>query len=261
MIKGARAFVFASGRALRWGGAFKQLCEVDGEPIILRMVKAIGEVVPVTVVTPHAPIVQVLRDNLTDEFIAHWLDILDMGSPPLLTETLRNTARVWDKTNIALLGDCWYSDRALRTIVDNIEAGELKFYGRREMSGLTLNGPEIFAWQWPLTDMERMIQSIDGAKKQFEDSKRQPYDKKGWPHGSAWQLYRGMFGIPLEEHIFDADVNVQKATSAWVEINDFTDDFDMEEKFKYWKEQYARRLFCEKPIEKPGKPGDWEMRL
>lgn len=127
-----------------------------------------------------------------------------------------STRPVWapGETNVLLLGDVWFTQRALDAVFDQalrtMFCGGFQFFGRSGASRVT-GSPwgEIFAQSWSdgtemgrLTDLVRAEQDIGRAD----------------PAKHGWTMLRLLQGTPLRRHIV--------CSPWWVEIDDATDDLD-----------------------------------
>jgi hypothetical protein len=238
-----KVFIFASGLAKRWARVgpgkgketdiVKQLLPADGEPVLVRTVRQLkARGLGCTIVTPHQAIKQAMMAEFTDDVIDHFIDFLDAGSPPLLVDTIAATTRFWAERNIGLMGDVWFSDRAMDIITT---PGGFHFYGRIGFSHITKGQAELFAWSWDSTCFASVTQALRASQEQSAALQPDEVDGAGWNHGGLWQLYRGCAGLPLVGHARDD-------SGLWVEISDFTDDFDTPEQYRTWQRQYARRI-------------------
>jgi hypothetical protein len=246
-------FILASGPARRANGEHKQLWTVDGEPVILRTVRHFAEKLGwrTILVTPHEAIVQCMVDNLKQETKQSVFSVVDVGSPCLMTVTVQMTQQQWTGQNLFLLGDVYFTDRGFRAIEEALESSlETLFYGRREPSLITGGPGEVFGWQFPSTRSQEMLRACDAARKQWEHALRAPYDGVGTPMGTPWQIYRYLNDVPLDQH---------QCPGNWVEINDFTDDFDSKERYDAWHRAWKRRFFREPEFERLGTFEDWEI--
>lgn len=124
-----------------------------------------------------------------------------------------STRPVWadGRTNVLLLGDVWWTPKALGRVFADAGSGGFRFYGREHASVVT-GTPygEIFAQSW--TDTTEMGRLTDAVRNE-QDSGRADRTKHGWT------MLRILQGTPLREHIV--------RPPWWVEIDDATDDIDI----------------------------------
>jgi hypothetical protein len=231
-----KVFLYASGSAKRWArgapgaeietdGQFKQLLPIDGEPLVARTVRQLLGC-SVVVVTPHKEVKQaVISANL-----------LDVGTPPLLVDTIAATLPHADNgLNLGLMADCYFSTRAMDTM---LSAEGLRFFGRWGPSYITGNraSGELFGWSWRHPeDTPTLVGAIEAAKAQA-DADPAVRDQAGTPHGGLWQLYRGSVGLPLDASAIEGHLE---------QINDFTDDFDTPENYDSWLAAYRKRIILQ----------------
>jgi hypothetical protein len=252
-----RAFIYASGQAKRFPGMgvdiltaegqYKQLLEVDGEPLIVRTIRQLrARDCDVVVVTPHDVLVAAILGcprRGTDPQIS----IVEVGTPNLFVETVARSAPKWaDGLNLGLLGDCFFSEYCMDKMV---AAKEMMFFGRPFPSSITGNcaSGEPFGWVWRHPhDWHRTMDAIKASVEQANANPEQR-DMMGTPLGSLWQLYRGCVGYPLEH-----DVSLSR--ERFFVVNDFTDDFDTMENFENWKLRYDRRIIRQARIKLEERP-------
>jgi hypothetical protein len=221
-------------------GQHKQLLEGDpGVPLLVRTCKRlITRECLVVIVTPHEAIRKCIFDNLPNECISHQIDFIDVGQPLLLVDTIAATERHWTagETNIGLMADVFFSDQAMRTILDTPAAGT-RWFGRARPSRITGGSAELFGWSW--SDPQDTPAILAGLRRAREhaDSLPAERDMLGTPLGGLWQLHRGALGLPLTKEAEPA--------GNWVEINDFTDDWDTPENYQKWQDAYRRRIICQ----------------
>lgn len=132
---------------------------------------------------------------------------------PAARNEFESSRPVWgaDGLNFLILGDVWFTDDALATVLGTSSPG-FRFFGREHPSRVT-GSPwgEIFAQSWHSaanTEMGRLTEAVRAE----QDSGRADPTKHGWT------MLRLLQGTPLREHV------VQPPW--WVEIDDATDDVD-----------------------------------
>jgi hypothetical protein len=213
---------------------------VDDAPLIVRTCKQLLERdIPAVVVTPHEPIVRCLEANLPNEMAAGRVSVLDVGQPKLFAETALASASSWPVNDviIGLMGDCYFSLAAMDTIQGFATRPPVgtAWFGRDRPSRVTGNeaGGEIFGWLHVDPDDTEHI--LHGLRVAIDDANSKPAERDmiGTPLGSPWQFRRATLGLPLMR---------DPGGEAWVEINDFTDDFDTPENYKKWLDAYRRRI-------------------
>lgn len=116
-----------------------------------------------------------------------------------------------NETNVLLLGDVWFTDEALATVMGRAGEG-YRFFGREQSSALTgSRWGEIFANSWSGREI--------GNLSRLTDEVRAAQDA-GLANSSShgWTLLRMIQGTPLQHHFV--------CGPWWVEIDDATDDID-----------------------------------
>jgi hypothetical protein len=216
-----RAIIMADGKAIRWyaniqkkywGNISKQLVEVDGEAILHRTVRLLKENnINDIKITSHEP--------------AHEVEGATRAEPDINIDKFAASKPIWNFEEITLFlyGDVFYTDEAMKTIVE-FPVDKFLFFGRFGQSALTGHGDEIFAVK------------ISGkeAHKKFLEAALMIYVWKelGYGKNSAWEIYRYLNGArPPEVYIHSRYPN-------FVDILDFTDDFDTPEIYEHWLEVY-----------------------
>ena len=124
---------------------------------------------------------------------------------------------------IVVLGDVYFTDCAMRTICMDTARG-VRFYGRAGASALTGTAwGELFAISFYPEDHASIVATVTAIR----DS--------GWADSiRGWQLYRQLNRLPLHTHTFAAN-------DRFVEINDFTDDFDFPADYDTWTANWQRQ--------------------
>ncbi|HJP04354.1 MAG TPA: NTP transferase domain-containing protein [Gammaproteobacteria bacterium] len=210
-------FILAAGEGTRWGnalGAPKQLADVAGKPLLAHMLEKL-----------HARRAQYGIDRVmvvASDPKLHVLDaeFIDPGKTRLTLESLLSSRPYWTEDNLILLGDVFFSDHALDTILSH--KSDLAFYGRTGKNRITrCRGKELFALRFGSAAQTRFLEAADRALAHFE--------KGGWDR--LWVLYRALAGLDLVETAFDE--------SLLLKIGDITDDIDSPEEYahcaKVWR--------------------------
>ncbi|MBY8342009.1 hypothetical protein LXH13_06170 [Streptomyces spinosirectus] len=132
---------------------------------------------------------------------------------------------VWrpDTVNVLLLGDVWFTDRALDTIltaaaVTSTDDDGFRFFGREHASTVTgTPWGEIFANSWRGRNNDRMSALTDATRREQDAGRADPTK-----HG--WTILRMLQGTPLRQH--------EVRPPWWVEIDDATDDLDFPDDYR-----------------------------
>ena len=217
-----RAIILANGKRERWGdhlGIPKQLIEIDGEPLLARTIRLLREngVSNILISGPFPGFG-------VDSFI-----------PEADIDTINGrlgVRRKWSRVGrtVILLGDVFYSEAAMRTIVE-YDGRDMHLFARFGPSALTGKvWAEIFANSfWP------------EHHAQYEKSMRtvvEMHHRGEIPRGGLWESYLMDHG-----HLYDgihADGTVDNLGNATV-IDDWTDDFDFPGDYDAFMERWTAR--------------------
>ncbi len=222
-----KAVIMAAGSGTRWGWYLnkpKQLIEVDGEPIIKRTIRLLKEngINEIYVTVPEIGIF----GNLDAEEI--------LGSSEIEINKFTNAKE--HSGAIFLWGDCYFSEDAIKKIVNNQE--DLMFFG-------SAGGNKYTGKRWGEIFAVKTNNDFFEAVEYLEENK----DKM--KRCASWELYgyistgilptenfRPHKEIPDENGLFIPDQ--EKIEKYFTEINDFTDDFDYPQDYNNWIERYNR---------------------
>ena len=113
-----------------------------------------------------------------------------------------------------LYGDVYYTEQAIKTIIDNKDKGNILFGTSIARNELHQNWGEPFAYK--VNDPITFFKGIEAVKKLQDEgkTKRMPV---------SWELYRYLNGL---------DVNIQRITNNYIDIDDGTMDIDYPEDIK-----------------------------
>ena len=210
-----RFLLLAAGDETRWGhylGVHKHLVEVNGERLIDRTIKLIHDRVDAEVMTlAKYPQYENAKATLVcPSDLEHGGAIASM--------------EFWshDYRTTVLFGDVYFTLEAMDAIcaIDNVE--RCQFIGRSTPS--TYHGCP-YEEQFGFSLLPEHHVEVAGA---LEHVKRalQTGAIKGC---SGWAAYRYLHGLPLRKHRIRGD---------FVEIDDFTDDFDYPIDYERWKTHF-----------------------
>jgi hypothetical protein len=199
------ALILAASPKTRWQGPEpKQLALVAGTPVITRTVRQLNEREIKNIVVTHDPEIERVVDATFKPEKRRWW-----------SETLLSTQSLWDGDVAVLNGDVVFSEKAL----DRILSGGLHVYGQRRPKW------EAFAASFGRDDYKKVLQAARKAVQWGESGQR----------CLIWEFYRALCGFDLaHQHRFDDKI--------WVEINDYTTDFDILERYRDFleREPWAR---------------------
>jgi hypothetical protein len=208
----------AGGPGSRWGGYLgvpKHLAPVCGETVLGRLVRQFAAVGDVTIVGPSeyrmegaGLFVPEVRETDADKFMS--------------------SQELWDGRTLVVFGDVFLTDVAFNLIagLDDVLTAFGRF-GPSKFTGTPYG--ELFAFNLPAADHER----VKGALWELDR-----WHRAGRINRSAgWELYRRLNGATL------ANVRKHRRMSGpcrFVEIDDWSDDFDYPEDWDSWTERRKR---------------------
>lgn len=217
-----RAIIMADGKARRWyasvqnklwGTKLKQLVEVDGEPIINRTVRLLKE------------------NGIDDIWITSHEEALEIEhtrrfEPEINFDKFYAAKGIWDiHGTVFLYGDVFYTEEAMKLILKT-PVDRFCFFGQFNVSPLTGHGGEIYGVK--IIGHEGFILFGEAILSVFM------HKELGKGNNGAWEIYRYMCGA----RNVAINRNELYGRAHYVEIADFTDDFDTPEHYERWLEVY-----------------------
>ena len=192
-MKDLVVFIMAGGKNQFFpGGMLKQMMSVDGIPLIERtinMVRSMWNIEPFVIVEGGQPFGPDKRYFYPSD-------------SSTIVDALKSTSGHWGHENIVLLGDVFYTPKAIETI----RKGEAFAYGAFA---------EIYGVKFQRGEIVRLMRAIEKAKKEAEPGKTI----------RLWHVYRAWDGIPVNEH--------RRGESYYLFPNDEqTQDFDRIEQYQ-----------------------------
>lgn len=198
-----RVIIAAAGGDKAWNGHLdvpRHMVPVGGEPLLQRTIRqAVAFTEDVHVTTP---------DDDRYRVVGAIRHVREPGE-----SEYASTRDLWseDSRTVLLLGDVYFTDRAMSTICGDRRRG-FRAYGRRGASHLT-GTPygELFAASWwpeHHEQMDRRLATVHAARSAGAVTR---------PPG--WMLLRAWQGTPLDRHIV-------KRGRFFTQIDDLTDDID-----------------------------------
>lgn len=183
--------IWAAGSAVRFDGVTKQLLQINGEAIIKRTIRLLR--------TYHGiePIV-ITRKADIKQAIDCWY--YTPGNNKWLTDTIVSTRSLWTDRTVCLYGDCMYTHKTLRRILDCRD--DLRFFSRKgELVGFTFT-PERHRFL-----LDKCAYVTAEAEKGRARTK-----------GKGWCLFRACAGQSLNDRNVDSPLMVR--------VQDRTTDID-----------------------------------
>ena len=222
-----RAIIIAAGEAERWGNHMnvpKHLVEIDGEPILHRAVRLLlrNNINNIYVVSKDDPRYSISGST---QYVAD-LDYETNGDADkfLSSKNLWNT----EGRTIVLLGDVFFSEEGMSTICNN-DAESWTLFCREHGSKLTgTPWGECFAQSFYPSDIDDHEEGLEAiAKLHKEKILRGP---------AGWQHYRWRVGARSKR-----ELRHHSMRDKFVNIDDWTDDFDYPEDYDRFMERWNRK--------------------
>lgn len=220
-----RVILLCAGHGERWGnylGIPKHLVEVDGERLVDRTVRLVRER------TIDATIFIISFDPRCE--VAGTMRFEPGHGPERFTDTDKflSSAELWsdDSPTIVLYGDVFFTEAAMETIC-SYDRDTFAFFGRPRPSECTGHlWQEMFALAIPPGSREHLLRTMREVRDMLTagDIRR----------GGGWECYRHACGLkPICIYEVKSDV-----ADHFVEIDDFTDDFDTSFDYEQWIWRY-----------------------
>lgn len=211
------AIVLAAGEGKRWGNYTdvpKHLLEIDGESLIQRTTRQISAYADKTFVVGT-------DDSYKTEFSE--LFIPEEKKVSLEMHKFSSSEKLWSERTVLLFGDVYYTDEAISTIVQDTE--DFTFFLRSGPSSFTQKPyGEIYAFSFLDSIHRKLKESIDILLIQHDI-----YSAGGW------SLMRHLLGISHRSRTKD-----HLTKGHYIEIDDWTEDFDHPIDLDRWLEAKAR---------------------
>lgn len=211
------AIVLAAGEGKRWNNYTdvpKHLLEIDGESLIQRTTRQISAYADKTFVVGT-------DDSYKTEFSE--LFIPEKKKSPLEMHKFSSSEELWSERTVLLFGDVYYTDEAISTIVQDTK--DFTFFLRSGPSSFTQKPyGEIYAFSFLDSIHRKLKESIDILLIQHDI-----YSAGGW------SLMRHLLGISHRSRSKD-----HLTKGHYIEIDDWTEDFDHPIDLDRWLEAKAR---------------------
>lgn len=201
----AKALILCAGNGSRWGeylGVPKQLITINNETLLDRTVRLLNK-------NGNNNIEIVSNDH---RLRLNHCAFYRPSKSQWIVETLLSTRDLWKGQTIILLGDVFYTERAIQTIVSF--SGRIRIFGRPRPSRYTkCNHGEIFTISFNQDGADQVARCAEKVLHERADG--------GW--ANLWDLYHSLVGSPLNINQIESKV--------FNTIDDFTDDFDVPEDY------------------------------
>jgi len=228
MDKSVHCIVLCGGENSRWGddGSRKHFVSIDGELLINRTLRLVSAFAPERlVVVVNRSHLDLYASNLCGDAELYGIDP-QRGQQTEAYKFL-SSREVWNRAGctVVLLGDVWFSEEAIAKVFRESD-DDWTAFGRAGPSGFTgCRWGELFAQRFTaVVKHEEKLLRLDDMY------------REGTCKGTAsgWAHYRLMIG---------RDPNIHWVGPRFVEIDDFTEDFDYPEDFDAWLSNYRRWPF------------------
>jgi len=221
MIKITRIIIVAAGKANRWNnylGVAKHFIEIDGEPIIYRLVRLLRE--------RNENDIHVVGLTKDYEIEGSKLYIPNINYKENAdADKFLSSKELWskDERTIVFYGDCYFTEKAIDTIL-NYQPKEWTLFCRPGKSMITGHKwGECFAQSFYPEHLEKHEENLHQIANLW---KRGKIKRCG-----GWEHYRAMVGLNLTKH---------RMSTNYIEINDFTEDFDSANDYDLWIARYKK---------------------
>jgi hypothetical protein len=216
-----RILILCAGEGSRWRnytGVPKHRVVVEGEVLVERTVRQFLKYTDDIVVVANDD-----SDNIpgTTTYIAKKDE-----SHAIMDKFLSSQEQWSDTKTIIVYGDVYFTDEAVELIAKNDR--QWCFFLRKDASEITGKGwREIFGLSFNASFNEELLENLNDLKPKYKDLK-----PKFWAEG--WTLLA---------HLLEANhvMEIFKHTHSYINIDDWTEDFDFPHDFDTWKKLRLER--------------------
>ncbi len=207
-----QAIILCAGTAERWKdhldrpylGVPKQLAKINGEPLLMRTLTQLHNhgINPISIMS-HDKNLELPGTKLILPKDCQWT-----------SATLASSEIIWKRSQLILLGDVYYTDAALKTIINS--TAPLMFFGCPTANPHTGSvWPELYALKFTRTAIPDLKKALSTTLKDAAQGGR----------GKLWELLMALRGRSLQK--IKETGNMGLATgSFFTTISDLTDDID-----------------------------------
>jgi hypothetical protein len=223
-----RYIIACSGSGSRWNnylGRPKHLIEIDNETLISRTVRLIKKYDK-----NNEIIIMAYRKDYKVNGTCLHVPNLFTQSKHVKYPAIYTCHNIWNRNGktILLFGDIFFTENAIKKIINKSYYNTFKilFFGRKGSSELTNKKyGEIFGMSFNFIKNKIILKNLEELKIKYE--------KKEIDRFITWELYKKLNNINLNDIKF-------KFNSNFIDINDFTEDFDYPCDFINWIEKYNK---------------------
>lgn len=205
-----QVLIAAAGDAQRFAGFDKSQLVVDGETLLGRLWTQLKflRIDPIIVSRPA-----VFYDTLVSRHHPASLREYDV-------DKFLSSASLWQGRTALLFSDVWFSDEAIRTIVEDRDPHTIVWYGRKG-PGLVKPVPELFGVTFRAVDGHAGIFTEACWECRFQYRRELRASCRGW---DVYELINGRCS----------------EVQGFVSVEDETDDFDSPEEYVAWLQATGR---------------------
>lgn len=224
-----RAIIICAGEATRWKnykGVPKHLIEIEGERLLDRTIRLLKERGVEEIYT----VVKDISMSYYNQGSTQWVVKPDYDKNADADKFLSSTA-LWNHEGrtLVLYGDVYFTEDAMDTIT-GFAAKEWTLFGREGASKITgTPWGECFAISFYPEDHERMYGKLKYIAELYKTG---VINRCG-----GWELYRAMTGREGKKVRHPHTI-----TTNFVEINDWTEDYDTPQDYENWLKNRARMV-------------------
>jgi len=219
--------IACSGSGSRWNnylGKKKHLIEINGESLLHRTVRLIKSLDN----NNEIIIMAYTKDYIVKNTIFHIPTLFPIKKHQKLP-AIYTSYDIWNKSGktIFLFGDVFYTVNAMKLIINTTsKSNNINFFGRQKGSLITgKKYGEIFGTSFNFKHNKKILDKLEYLKKLFKNGKIKRF--------ITWELYKLLNDMPINR-------KVKKYTKNFININDFTDDFDYPIDYDNWIKKYKK---------------------
>lgn len=216
-----RIIIIASGEATRWGnhlGVSKHMIPINGKPLLQDTVDKFKAALPEAEIIIASNYLYPISKCIREEVV--------INSDNYDCDKFINSSHLWNRrgNTIILYGDVFFTHEAVKRILSTHRIGySFDFFSRFAGSQFTgkpygENFAIVFGHLMNDTMRQALLDNVEYSR------------NNSGARSGGWEWYRRLVGIPLDEH---------RITTNFVEIDDFTEDFDTPADFDTWLKNYT----------------------
>lgn len=218
--------IACSGSGNRWNnylGKKKHLIEINGESLLHRTVRLIKSFD----INSEIIIMAYTKDYIVKDTTLH-IPILFPIKQHQNFPAIYASYDIWNSNGktIFLFGDIFYTMDAMKLIINSsLKSNNIIFFGRKSGSTITdKKWQEIFGMSFNFTHNKILLEKLEYIKKLYERRKIKRF--------ITWELYKFLNNIPINQ------IPITDFNEDFININDFTDDFDFPIDYDNWIKKY-----------------------